>query len=149
MGNIAGSLALGLEDAIGYFLLAGALSHRYGGDFGAGGDDLVGSEGLGAFEQLFGNFCIAGCVEGEELIGGFFGDDTAVVWLERWIFQAELFCSPCDDLVSQFFKTFLHIGDVDIFAPRLLAFPGGLLVLLRGAWRHRCWAGDGHLCECW
>lgn len=37
---------------------------------------------------------------------------------------------PLDYLIIQFLKTLLHLGNVDVFAPCLLAFPGRLLVLL-------------------
>ena len=37
---------------------------------------------------------------------------------------------PLDYLVVEFLKTLLNLGNVDILAPCLLAFPGRLLVLL-------------------
>jgi hypothetical protein len=39
---------------------------------------------------------------------------------------------PLDYLVGELLEALLHLGNVDILAPRLLAFPGRLLVLLRG-----------------
>jgi hypothetical protein len=53
-----------------------------GGDGGAGCEDLVGLEWLVALGVGFRDLLVAGGVDGEELVGGFLGNDSTACELE-------------------------------------------------------------------
>ena len=128
--SIFPSLTAGLKYPIGYSMTFLA---TYGWNGRALSKDLVCFEGLVNFIVRFLDGFRACSVKGEEGFRRFFGNDTAGFNLapSRDSRTLRIGYTPFDHFLSCFLEARLYVCHIYIFSPRLLAFAGRLLVLLR------------------